>query len=45
MTCVLCAEYSSAGFYMNSKDRQICFTCFDKIKGVQTYAPNPFQEA
>jgi hypothetical protein len=44
MKCVLCAEPSFGGFYMNSSERQICFTCFDKIKGVESYAPNPFQE-
>jgi len=43
MKCVLCAEGLFGGFYMNSPERQICFTCFDKIKGVETFAPNPFQ--
>jgi hypothetical protein len=43
--CVLCAEGLFAGFYMNSPERQICFICFDKIKGIQHYAPYPFEEA
>jgi hypothetical protein len=44
MNCVLCAESSAMfGFYINSPSRTICITCFNSIKELKHYAPNPFQ--
>jgi len=44
MKCVLCNESAHAfGFYVNSSERQICITCFNAIKVLEHYAPNPFQ--
>jgi len=44
MKCVLCDGSTHAfGFYINNSARSICITCFNAIKELKHYAPNPFQ--
>ena len=44
MKCVLCdGSTASFGFHINDLNRNICIICFDSIKNLQHYAPNPFQ--
>lgn len=45
MKCVLCeGSTHTFGFYINNATRSICITCFNAIKELKHYAPNPFQE-
>jgi len=44
MTCALCDSNYAISISVPS-GKTICFPCFQSIKNLESFAPNPFQEA